>query len=197
MQASCSVNATLCRVLDIITTSLATLPHRQESSVDVQLIPPAKPNRSKEGRGPCTVAWSVLRMGQILSAMQAYANVMWASLTGPARPALAGQINPKIRALMDGYQGGKRCAPGSMMCKHSSTRKSSARKWCDVPAAVPRQVLTSASIQQLQKVKNIRDLAEVCSGIAPGILQTIKSCQLTDIRVHQLSTLHAIKLQFC
>lgn len=34
--------------------------------------------------------------------------------------------------------------------------------------AAPRQVPTSASIQQLQKVKNMRDLAEVCSGIAPG-----------------------------
>ena len=139
-------------------------------------------------------------MGQILSAMQAYANVMWASLTGPARPALAGQINPKIRALMDGYQGGKRCAPGSMMCKHSSTRKSAVKQWCDVPSAVPRQVSTSASIQQLQKIKNIRDLAEVCPGIAPGILQTIKSCQLTHILVYQLSRTclnAAIKMQLC
>jgi hypothetical protein len=66
-------------------------------------------------------------MGQILSAMQAYANVMWATLTGPARPALAGQINPKIRALMDGYQGGKRCAPGQLMCKHSYMREQAGR----------------------------------------------------------------------
>ncbi len=109
-------------------------------------------------------------MGQILSAMQAYANGMWASLTGPARPALAGQINPKIRALMDGYQGGKDCAPGQNMCKHSCMRKSAGRQCCDVPVAVPRQVSTSASIQQLQKVKNMRDLAEACSGIAPGIV---------------------------
>lgn len=58
-------------------------------------------------------------------------------------------------------------------------RKSADRKCRDVPAAVPRQVSTSASIQQLQKVQNMRDLAEVCSGIAPGILKTQRSPQLT------------------
>jgi len=35
-------------------------------------------------------------------------------------------------------------------------------------AAAPRQVPNSACFQQLQKVKNMRDLAEVCPNIAPG-----------------------------
>ncbi|DBA84394.1 hypothetical protein WJX77_004255 [Trebouxia sp. C0004] len=109
-------------------------------------------------------------MGLILSAMQAYANVMWASLTAPARPALAGQINPKIKALMDGYQG------------------------------VPQQVSTSVNIQQLQKVKNMRDLAEVCSGIAPGrILRsacpTSANQQDADIIRQKLKITHLVDLR--
>ncbi len=64
-------------------------------------------------------------------------------------------------------------------------RKSADKQQCGVRAAVPRQVSTSASIQQLQKVKNMRDLAEVCSGIAPGTLQTLKTLQLTKSLAHE------------
>lgn len=49
-------------------------------------------------------------MGQVLSAMQAYTNVIWTVFTGPPRPALAGVVSPKIKALMDGYKGGKSAA---------------------------------------------------------------------------------------
>ena len=39
---------------------------------------------------------------------------------------------------------------------------------CDARLAAPRQVPNSAYFQQLQQVKNMRDLAEVCPSIAPG-----------------------------
>ena len=46
-------------------------------------------------------------MGQVLSAVQGYINMMWTTLTGPPRPTLSGVISPKIKALMEGYKGGK------------------------------------------------------------------------------------------
>lgn len=46
-------------------------------------------------------------MGQVLSAVQEYINTMWTTFTGPPRPALSGVISPKIKALMEGYKGGK------------------------------------------------------------------------------------------
>lgn len=109
-------------------------------------------------------------MGQVYSAVEAYINVMWASLTGPPRPALAGRINPNIKALMEGFH------------------------------AVPRQVPTSGSIQKLQQVKNMRDLAEVCSGIAPGrVLRsacpTSANEQDVDTIRHKLGITHLVDLR--
>ncbi|KAL3151003.1 hypothetical protein ABBQ38_012875 [Trebouxia sp. C0009 RCD-2024] len=109
-------------------------------------------------------------MGQVLSAMQAYTNVIWTVFTGPPRPALAGVVSPKIKALMDGYKG------------------------------APRQVPTSACFKQLQKVKNMRDLAEVCPNIAPGrILRsacpTAASEQDIDIIRHKLGISHLVDLR--
>ena len=46
-------------------------------------------------------------MGQVLSAVQGYINIMWTTFTGPPRPALSGVVSPKIKALMEGYKGGK------------------------------------------------------------------------------------------
>ena len=57
-------------------------------------------------------------MGQVLATAEAYFNVMWASLTGPPRPALAGRVNPKIKALMDGFHGGKHCAAEHLESVH-------------------------------------------------------------------------------
>lgn len=83
---------------------------------------------------------------------------------------MAGRVNPKIRALMNGYRG------------------------------VPRQVPTSTNIQQLQKVKNMRDLAEVCSGIAPGrILRSAcpNSAEQPDVDIirHKLGISHLVDLR--
>ena len=46
-------------------------------------------------------------MGQVLSAVQEYINMMWSTFTGPPRSALSGVVSPKIKALMEGYKGGK------------------------------------------------------------------------------------------
>lgn len=39
--------------------------------------------------------------------------------------------------------------------------------------AAPRQVPNASKIQQLQKVKNLRDLAEACPNIAPGVAREL------------------------
>lgn len=54
-------------------------------------------------------------MGQLLSALQGYINVMWATFFNPPRPALANMVSPKIRAVMEGYKGGK-SATAVMTC---------------------------------------------------------------------------------
>lgn len=56
-------------------------------------------------------------MGQLLSALQGYISVMWATFFSPPRPALADMVSPKIRAVMEGYKGGKSAA-AVMICIH-------------------------------------------------------------------------------
>ena len=48
-----------------------------------------------------------LRMGQVVSFVTDYISQMLSGLSRPSRSALAGRVDPNIRALMDGYRGGK------------------------------------------------------------------------------------------